>query len=117
MPNVPLNETVIVQSNGSGVASAKLGPLSAREIWHPDTATVGLAFGQATPKNEARCVVSYGDAYTKRILDACTDGSTGDSTGKVSSVVPKVGQYIWADWAGGDANVFFQLNVIGTKDV
>lgn len=118
MPTVPLNETTIVKSNGSGNATAKLGPLSAREVWHPDTATVSLAPGQAAPTNEAQCVVSFGDANTKRPLSgACVDGSTGDSTGRVSSVTPKVGQYIWADWTGGDANVFFQLTVTGTRDV
>lgn len=112
-----LNESVVVQANGAGIATARLGPLSAREVWHPETATVGLVPGSPAPTNEAQCVVSYGDVNTKRMLDACIDGSTGDSTGRVSSVTPKVGEFIWADWTGGDANVSFVLTVTGTKDV
>lgn len=112
-----LNESVVAVSNGSGTASAKLGPLSAREIWHPESASVGLIPGSPAPTNEAQCVISYGDANTKRMLDACVDGSTGDSTGRVSSVTPKVGEFIWADWTGGDANVSFVLTVTGSKDV
>lgn len=113
---VRLYESIPVISNGSGSASAKLGPLSAREVWHPESAAVGVLPG--TPiTNEATCVVSFGDSQTKRMIDACVDGSSGDSTGRVSAVSPKVGQYIWADWTGGDANVTFVLTVTGTKDV
>lgn len=112
-----LNAPAYAKSNGSGNASAKVGPLSAREVWHPENASVSLAPGQAAPTNEAQCVISYGDANTKRQLDACVDGSTGDSTGRVSSVTVKVGEYIWADWTGGDANVTFVLTVTGKKDV
>jgi hypothetical protein len=112
-----LNQTAYAKANGSGSASARLGPLSAREVWRPETATVGLIPGSAAPTNEATCVISFGDLQTKRPLDSCIDGSSGDSTGRVSSVTPKVGQYIWADWTGGDAGVTFQLTVTGKLDV
>lgn len=113
-----LNETITVIANGSGNATAKLGPLTAREVWHPDSVAVHQALAIGTsPTNEAQCFISFGDANTKRAIDACVDGSTGDSTGRVSSITPKVGQYIWADWVGGDAGGTFVLTVTGSKDV
>lgn len=117
MPIVVLNEIGFAVSNGAGAATVKLGPTGAREIWHPDGATVSLIPGSAAPVNEATCQISFGDQQTKRLLDACVDGSSGDSTGRVQGVAPRVGQYIWADWTGGDVGVTFALTVTGTKEV
>ena len=114
MTRVKLNQFVAVTANGSGVASAKIGPTSAREVWYPDTVSVIDASGGVV--NEASCVISTGDANTKRFRDSCVDGSTGDSTGKAQGAV-KVGEFVWADWAGGDAGHSFKLTVIGESEV
>lgn len=115
MPSAPLYATVTVKANGSGVASAKVGPLSAREKWHPGNVAVTQAGG--TPVNEAQCAVSVGDSNTKQFRDRTFTGSSGDSTDKCNNDTVGAGAFIWADWTGGDANVYFTLTVTGTKDI
>lgn len=117
MASARLNVTVYVKANASGNATAKVGPLSSREVWHPGQVTVGLAPGQATPTNEAGCAVSIGDSQTKVVIDSCVDGSSGDTTDAVSSSSVHCGEYVWADWTGGDPSVTFALTVTGTREV
>lgn len=106
--------TASVILNGSGAGTAKIGPLSQREILYPDTASVSA---NANATNEARCTISVGDVNTKRFVDGCTDGSAGDSTQNVSGKKIKCGEFVWADWTGGDVGVTATLTVSGTKDV
>lgn len=114
MSRVPLRETAVIKLDGTGAGTAKVGPLTARETWYPKVASVS-ANQNAT--NEATCVVSVGDSNTKNFRDSCIDGSAGDSTGNVSGDVVKKGDYVWAVWSGGDANVQAILTVIGEKEV
>lgn len=115
MITVPMRETAVIRLNGSGAGTAKVGPLSAREVWHPDNASVSA---NANPTNEAACSVYVGnDASASTFRDACQDGSTGDATGRVSADTVRCGQYVWAVWTGGDANVQAVLTVTGTKDI
>lgn len=99
----------------NGTGTAKVGPLTAREIWHPENAHVSA---NPNPTNQARCNVYVGDAPTaNNFRDATISGSSGDSTDRVNAdVVPK-GQYIWAVWTGGDNGVVATLTVTGTKDI
>jgi len=108
-----LNETAVINLNGSGNGSAKIGPLTARETWYPDTVAVSA---NNPPTLEAQCVISTGDINTKRFRDSCIDGSTGDSTGKATGRLVK-GDYVWADWTGGDAGVQARMTVTGEKEV
>jgi hypothetical protein len=108
-----LNESVSGFLNGAGNLTLKIGPLSAREVWHPDT--VHVSANQGATK-EATCTIFQGDANNKRFVDATNSGSFGDSTGKMAKTI-KVGTLIWAQWSGGDAGQQATLTVTGTKDV
>lgn len=113
--NVPLRETVTITLNGVGAGTAKVGPLSAREIWHPSN--VSVSANTNPPVNDATCSIFVGDANTQTFRDSCIDGSSGDSTDKCNADQIKCGQYVWAVWSGGDANVRATLTVTGTKDI
>lgn len=114
MTSVPLNEFATVLLDGTGAGTAKVGPLSAREIWHPATATVSA---NNNPTNEAQCQIFVGDSNNLRLRDSTESGSTGDNTGKISADVVKCGEFVWAVWSGGDAGQYAKLTVTGTKDV
>ena len=114
MTSVPLRETASVTLNGAGNGTAKVGPLSAREKWHP--ASVSVSANQ-NPTNDAACSIFVGDANTMNFRDGCIDGSTGDSTDKCNADVISCGQYVWAIWTGGDAGARATLTVTGTKDI
>lgn len=115
MTKAILNETRQVVLNGSGAGTAKVGPLSAREVWSPENVSVNTV--QTTITNESQCVISVGDSNTKRQRDATQSGSTGDATDKCNADKIKCGQFVWADWTGGDAGVTAVVTVTGTKEV
>lgn len=112
-----LNETAFVVLDGSGNGTARLGPLSAREVWHPAVASVRTTLSVAVV-NEAQCSIYVGQFATQEnYRDGTFSGSSGDATDKVAGSPVKKGDYIWAIWSGGDAGKTASLNVIGTKDV
>lgn len=116
MTNVPLSgASVSITLNGSGNGTAKIGPISAREVWHPDNAHVSA---NSNPVKEAKCNIYAGEDTTqKNFRDATYTGSSGDSTDKIGADVIQNGHWIWAVWSGGDANVTAILSVTGTKDI
>lgn len=111
---VTLNETGIVNLDASGNGTAQIGPLSAREVWNPASAHVQVA----SNINEAQCTIYAGpDTSQQYFRDNTLSGSTGDSTDRISADVIKVGNFIWAVWAGGDPGSQAILAVTGTKTV
>jgi hypothetical protein len=111
---VALRETAVITLNGSGNGTAKVGPLTAREVWYPDNAHVSVA----TNVVESTCRIYAGQSTTDSYFrDESPQGSTGDSTGSISADVLRTGQYIWAVWEGGDANAQATLTVTGRKTV
>lgn len=111
---VPLNETMIITLDGGGNGSTKLGPLTARETWYPEHASVRV---NVNPTNEATCRIYVGETATQdNFRDITFSGSSGDSSGKVTGRLPK-GWYIHASWSGGDAGQQAYLIVDGWKDV
>jgi len=112
--NVDFRESTTITLDGTGAGTAKVGPLSAREIWRPVNVSVSA---NANPTNDAQCSIYVGDANTRNFRDGCIDGSTGDSTDKCNADKIKCGQYVWAVWSGGDAGVRATLTVTGTKDL
>jgi hypothetical protein len=109
-----LAQTAVINLNGSGAGTAKLGPLTAREVWYPDNAHVAVA----TNTLEATCKVYVGpDTTQSNFRDESPQGSTGDSTGAISADVIRTGFYVWAVWTGGDANAQATLTVTGRKTV
>lgn len=115
MTTVLLNETITVTLNGSGNGTARTGPLSARSIWHPENVHVSA---NINPVNESQCRIYVGDLPIQgNYRDGTVSGSSGDSSDRVNASVVKCGQYVYAVWSGGDANVIATLNVTGTKDI
>lgn len=111
---VPLNESAVVTLNGSGAGTAKVGPLSAREVWSPGNVSVSCS----STSSEAQCSIYVGDAAIgKNFVDLTVSGSSGDSTDRVSATRVKTGQYVWAVWSGGTAGAVATLNVTGTKEI
>lgn len=115
MTNVPLNESVAIPLNASGNGTAKVGPKSAREVWHPDNVHVSA---NQNPINEAQCRIFVGDLpIQQNYRDGTVSGSSGDASDRVNASVVKCGQYVYAVWSGADANVTATLTVTGTKDI
>jgi len=111
VPIVPGVATVIL--NGAGAGTVKLGPVGAREVWNPSSASVSVS----TNTNEAQCRLYVGDTpIAANFRDGTLSGSTGDSSGRVGGPIP-LGWYVWAVWTGGDAGSVATLNVYGSKDV
>jgi hypothetical protein len=109
-----MNETAIVTLNGSGAATAVLGPLTAREVWYPEIASVRV---NQNPTNESQCQIFVGQTATQEnFRDITFSGSSGDASGKVTGQLKK-GGYIYAVWSGGDAGQTAVLNVTGKKEV
>ena len=111
---VPLNESAHVVLDGSGNGTAKIGPISAREVWHPGNVHVSASTNTA----EAECATYIGDSpIAANFVDATFSGSSGDSSDRCNSYTVKVGWFVWAVWTGGDAGATATLSVTGTKDV
>jgi hypothetical protein len=112
--NVPMVSKGVATLDASGNGTLKLGPIGAREVWHPDNIHVNVS----THVNEAQCQIYVGDSpIQSNFRDGTFSGSSGDATDKISADVVKVGQYVWAVWTGGDAAATATATVTGTKDV
>lgn len=115
---VPLRQSVPVTLDASGGGTARLGPVSLRETWYPQVASVGTNQGPGDPVvSEAQCKVYQGeDATQPNFCDGTLSGSTGDSTSNVSGPL-YCGQYVWAVWTGGDAGAQACLTVTGSRQI
>lgn len=115
MPRVALNESASVTIDAFGNATAKVGPLTAREVWYPQNVHISA---NANPINEATCKLYVGvDISPGNFRDESLLGSSGDSTGACSADRVTVGSYIWARWIAGDAGARAVLTVTGFRDV
>lgn len=111
---VPLNSSATVTLDSTGGGTARVGPLSAREVWSPDNAHVSVS----SNANEAQCAIYMGDAAIQaNFRDATFSGSSGDSSDRINADTVKVGMYVWAVWSGGDAGARATLTVTGKRDV
>jgi hypothetical protein len=105
---------VTLDSSGNG--TAKVGPISAREIWYPANVHVAANIGNVT--NEAQCIVYMGETVNpNNFRDGTLSGSSGDSTDALNADEIKIGQYIWAVWSNGDAGAQATMAVTGEKDI
>lgn len=112
--SVNLTQSAFVTLDGSGNGTASMGPLTAREVWHPAQVAVRVN----TNTKEAQCTVYVGDTPIQaNFRDATFSGSSGDTTDAVSADVVKCGWKIFAVWTGGDAGQVATMVVTGTKDV
>lgn len=111
---VTMNETAPIVLDGSGNGTARLGPLTAREVWYPDGCSVKA---NNTPTNEAQCSIFVGNTATQdNFRDQTFTGSSGDATDKIAGKLSK-GGFVFAVWTGGDAGVQAYLTVTGEKEV
>jgi hypothetical protein len=109
-----MHESASVVLNASGNGTAKVGPLSSREVWSPANVHVGVT----TNVNEATCSIFVGlNASPNEFRDTTFSGSTGDSSDRVDADEVHCGSYILAVWTGGDPGSQATLNVTGTKEV
>jgi hypothetical protein len=117
MPTVAMKGvTANVTLNGSGNGTAKIGPISSREVWHPANVHVSANIGQVT--KEAQCIVYIGQTVgANNFRDGTLSGSSGDTTDAVKNDELQQGEYIFAVWSGGDANVQATMVVTGEKDI
>ena len=100
--------------DGSGNGTAKVGPLTAREVWSPANIHVSVS----TDIAEATCNIYVGDDTSQRnFRDATFSGSAGDASDKIGSDVIKAGQFVWAVWTGGDPGAQAIMRVTGTKQI
>lgn len=114
MTTVPLNETAFATVNGAGNATASTGPLSAREVWNTALAHVSAS----THVKESQCSIFVGDrAIPSNFRDETVNGSSGDSTDRISADIVKCGDKVFAVWSGADVGAIVTLNVTGTKDI
>jgi len=110
---VPLNQSAPVTLDGSGNGTARLGPVSLRETWTPEVASVSAS----SAVNEAQCQLFEGEfAEQQYFIDGTLSGSTGDSTDHLWGPLT-CGQYVFAVWTGGDPGAQAVLRVRGTKDI
>jgi hypothetical protein len=115
---VSLYESAQVTLNSSGNGTAKIGPLSAREIWSPVNAHVSTSQVPTAIVNEAECQVFVGsDTSQQNFRDVTYSGSHGDSTSRINADTIKCGAYVFAVWTGGDPNVIAIITVTGNRDV
>jgi hypothetical protein len=106
--------TVTVTLDGSGNGIARIGPAGAREVWNAENASVHAS----SSVKEAQCKIFVGtDATASNYVDGTLSGSTGDSTDRVSAYPIPYGQYIWAQWIGGDAGAVAYLKVTGMREI
>src|SRR5581483_1327414 len=111
MKNVPLRESSNVTLDSSGNGFARVGPISSREIWHPQNAHISA---NTNPTNEAICTIYVGrDISQPNFRDISYSGSSGDTSGRIDSDTIYVGQYVYAQWANGDPGALATLTVTG----
>lgn len=119
MTSANLNQSapaVTLDADGNG--TTRIGPVSAREWWSPAVVSVRTNQAIADITSEAACRIFCGsDTSEQNYVDGTLSGSTGDSTGNVAGQEIQVGQYIWAQWTGGDPGAQAWLNVSGTKNL
>jgi hypothetical protein len=115
MISVILDESAVITLNSSGNGTAKVGPKSSRERWHPTNVHVSA---NANPVNESQCNIYIGDRPIQaNFRDGTISGSSGDSTDRVNASIVRCGEWVYAVWSGGDANATATLVVTGTKEV
>jgi hypothetical protein len=115
MTTVSLRESANITLDGSGNGTARVGPLSSREKWHPANVHVKA---NSNPVNESACDIFMGnDTSQSNFRDGTFSGSSGDQTDALNADVVNSGFYIWGVWSGGDAGVQATLTVTGTKEV
>lgn len=113
MPRVALRETAVVTLDGSGAGTAKVGPLSAREVWYPDNVSISVT---GATKQAAATMYMGPDTTQSNFRDNSVLAS-GDASGACNADVVKSGMYIWVVWSNGDVGKQAILTVTGLKDV
>jgi len=110
---VPLRETGSIRLVG-GAGTVRIGPRSAREVWHPDNVHISCS----TTVLESVCSIYAGaDISAATFRDESVLGSTGEASGAVSADTIPISRFIFAVWTGGDATAIATLTVTGTRDV
>lgn len=95
-----------------GLAKISVGPQGLGNVWYPAQATVSTTSGV---NDNSTCQIFLGPAGIPITLVATIfPGGVGTAALAVPSMTP--GQYLIAQWTGGNAGDVASLNVIGTMD-
>lgn len=114
MARVPLRETGTIRLGVGGIGTVRIGPRSAREVWHPDNVHVSCS----TNVLESSCTIYAGaDISSATFRDESQAASTGEASGAVSADTLEIGKFVFAVWVGGDVGALATLTVTGTRDV
>jgi hypothetical protein len=110
---ISLNAVASCTLNSEGNGTAQIGPKGTNEVW-----TVAVASVSASSNaSEATCRIYAGNYLGQpTFVDGTTWGSTGDSTSNFSAQVYP-GQYVYAQWTGGDSGATATLVCTGTRRV
>jgi len=106
----------------AGAGTAKIGPISQRELWYPQVISVSAS----SAVNQASCKTYAGaDTSQPNFVWQTANGSTGDTTANIAGPglaainlpgrVIRCGEYIWAVWTAGDAGAQGRLNIQGMR--
>jgi hypothetical protein len=107
-----LSTSASVELDGGGGGTVGIGPSLPGVSWQPATIAVSVS----TNASEAQCNIYQGLAPgAGSLLAATSTGSTGDSTDCSTTVWP--GQFLIAEWTGGDPGATATMSVFGTKRV
>lgn len=107
---------VTVTLNGSGAATAQLGPVSAGESWALDRASVICSAVVAT--GTCQCQIYIGPTASQpNFVDGTFSGDTGDTTDAVAGRIIHPGSNIFAAWTGGVPGATATLTITGTRQV
>lgn len=96
--------------NGSGAGTAQIGPQYPREWWELDKAGIYIPAG-----GFPICTIFVGATATPDHMVDQTYTGAGDSTGRVSGHTIHAGEFVFAVWQAGIANVPATLTVWGAK--
>lgn len=110
---IALNVTASCTLDSEGNGTVQIGPNGTNEVWAPATASVNAS----SNNSEATCKIYAGNYLGQgAFIDGTTWGSTGDSTSNFSAKV-YTGQFVWAQWTGGDPGATATLVITGNRQV
>jgi hypothetical protein len=113
--NVPLDEFVSVTLDVTGSGTARLGPAAHGVAWNPTVASIKMT--GAVPTGLATVTVFAGDDTSAGNFVDSTYDVNNAATDAIAGNVLRLGSYVFAVWAGGNAGATATLSVTGTKDI
>lgn len=113
MTTLPLADSASVTLDGAGNGTARIGPAAHGVLWRPTVASVKVSTATRSPQ----CRIYVGDSATDANFVDGTYTGNQNSTSNLAGQEIRLGQYVIAVWAGGDAGAEATVSISGTKDI